>query len=268
MSTSEVIFAVVGVCLTITGIAVAAAQVWVAISANRQTQIAQEAADRQRLSDDKRFALAICEPLATPEVHKILNHPAPSPEHRAFVEALYNLCAVKVEALLSPKVKGDPAIADPIQAVLDPVKAFLDQQGVTFDSSRLDEKLRTDRTQSDHTKYAWEGSGRHSKIWTVNLIAQRWAETQQITSLAEFERSFGEQLRAAVPGRESEFQSEWLLTADPSTPYLPELLLTLDGVAYGVHWRCGFKNVAIGTGVQKPVIEYFAATHGFPAVGL
>ena len=24
----------------------------------------------------------------------------------------------------------------------------------------------------------------------------------------------------------------------------------------------------LGTGVQKPVIEYFAATHGFPAVGL
>lgn len=267
MSTSEVIFAIVGVCLTITGIAVAAAQVWVAVSANKQTQLAQEAADRQRLSDDKRFALAICEPLATPEVHAILNDPAPSAEHRAFIQTLYQLCSVKVEALLSPKVKDDRAITDPIDAVLEPVQAFLDQQGVTVDSSRLDEKLGTDRTRSDHTKYAWEGSGRHSKIWMVNLIAQRWAETQQLTTRAAFERSFGEQLRAAVPDRAGEFQSEWLLITDP-TPYLPELLLTLDGVAYGVHWRCGFKNVAIGTGVQKPVIEYFAATHGFPAVGL
>jgi hypothetical protein len=261
MTNTEIIFAVVGACLTLIGIAVAGAQVWVAISANRQARLAQEAADHQRMNDDKRFALAICEPLATQEVHAILNKPSPSSEEMSFLQALYDLCDVKGAALLSDEVKGDSSIARPINAALEPVKAFLEQNGLSAETADLDTKLG----QVDHSKYSWEGEGRHSKIWTVNLLARRWLDGQPaITTREDFEKSFEAELRAAVPERAEEFNADWLLTDDPSQKYLPSLLLDLDGKKYGIHWRCGFRNNQIGTGVHKPIIQHFRERHDFP----
>ena len=262
MSTTEVIFAAVGACLTLAGVVAASAQVWVAISANKQATLAQQAADAQRASDDKRFALSICEPLATPEVHAILSKQTPSVEDRSFAEALYALCAVKVEALLSDEVKGDPRIARPIRASLDPVKAFLDHQGVEVDSSRLDEKLG----RTDHSKYTWRGSGAHSKIWTINLIAERWAADKELLTRADFERSFGAELCAAVPDRADEYTASWLVTSEDQK-YLKARPLTLDGDCFGIHWRCGFRNARIGTEVHRPIIEHFAERHSYPVVG-
>ena len=261
MTTTEIIFATVGVSLTLLGVIATAAQVVVAYYANKQATLAQAAADRQRLSEDKRFALAICEPLATQEVHTILKKPAPTAEEVSFVEALLRLCDFKGKFLLSYAVKGDDTIRDPIDATLAPVREFLENRDVAVDTSGMDSRLRGDRS-----KYSWDGGGPHSKIWTINLIAQKWAADHQLATVAEFVDSFGKELRTAVPDRADEFDAKWLLTAQTDR-HLPSLLLELDGTPYAVHWRCGFKNAQIGVGVHQPVIEHFRTERHYPVAG-
>lgn len=132
----------------------------------------------------------------------------------------------------------------------------------------------TRQDRRDRTRYSWDGDGSHSKIWTINLIAERWASTHGLTTVAAFVESFGAELRAAVPDRADEFTPAWLLTTTHDEKYgardtyLASTPLVLDGTEYGVHWRCGFKNHQIGTGVHRPVIEHFIRKHGFPAVAL
>lgn len=219
-------------------------------------------ADEQRANDDKRFALAICEPLATREVHAILRTAEPTPEELSFLQAQHDLCDVR-SALLSDAVRGDESIAGTINAALEPVKAVLERNGIAAASPALDVKLG----QPDRSRFSWSGAGNHSKIWTINLIAQRWAADHQLASRAAFVESFGAQLRAAVPERAAEYTDAWLLTGEDER-YLDSRLLNLDGTSYGVHWRCGFRNAQIGTGVHKPIIEFFRDTHGYPVAAL
>lgn len=125
------------------------------------------------------------------------------------------------------------------------------------------------RRLNDRSRYLWDdGSGPHSKIWTINLIAQRWAE--QHPTRPDFEESFGAELRTAVGDRADEFDPRWLLVREgdrsyrPSDTYLPSLVVRLDGVPYGIHWRCGFKDTQIGVSIHKPIIEHFRSVHRYP----
>jgi hypothetical protein len=134
------------------------------------------------------------------------------------------------------------------------------------------ETNREDLTKrSDFTKYAWDGDGKkHSKLETINLIAQWWAKDQGIRSRDDFERRFGTEIGHALPERASQFGGDALLTTTPATVRNDgnpkQLVIELDDTLYGIRWGCGFKTGAEhGLTVHKPIIDYFIATHGAPA---
>lgn len=146
---------------------------------------------------------------------------------------------------------------------LEPIAALYPEE-LGAEHKKFEEKQEQRRTR-DSTRYWWDDEGPHPKMWTINLIAKRWADTHNISSKAEFIASFGEELKKAVPSRDGEFNPDRLLTTDSKEPYLKDgLLLRLDGTAYGVWNPCGFRENKIGIEVHKPVIEYFRDTHGYP----
>ncbi|MBM9460136.1 hypothetical protein JK386_09490 [Nocardioides sp. zg-536] len=249
MNQIEILFAFLGVVVT-------ASQVW-------QARTAQKAADRLRLADDKRFALAICEPLATPEVHAILAKDDPTKDELSFLEARFALVDASA-GLLSDSVTKEKSIGATIEASLRPAKDFLERNGGDPSTDAVDTKLGK---VTDHTKYSWDGAdAKLPKIVVVNRIARRWATDKGITCKEEFLASFEEELRAAVPGRAAELNRNGLLSEKAAKDYLPDGALVLDGVEYGVDWSCGFKNTRIGVEVHKPVIEYFKDKHQYPIV--
>lgn len=284
VSTTEVILALIG-------LVVAGGQGYLAYAANRQTELARQADDRQRAADDaaekrrkdeedkrvrereaeqrqraqledRRFAVAIVEAVTTRQVREILHDPAPSAADTDFVAGLHDLCAVKVDRLLTDDVRDDTTIVEPIDRALRPLQQFLAARGVAFDAAAIEAKLHT----NDTSKHAWEGEGRHGKIWVLNLVAERFVAEHGITTVAEFERSFGDQVAAALPGRS--FRRDRMLISEAAhaalaRQYLDRSLLHLDGQAFGLAWSCGFPNRAVGTEVHVPLIAHFARL-GYP----
>jgi hypothetical protein len=134
------------------------------------------------------------------------------------------------------------------------------------------ETKREDLTKrNDFTKYAWDGDGKkHSKLETINLIAQWWAKEQGIRTRSDFERRFGEEIGKAVPARAPQYGADTLLTDIPATVRNDgnpkQLVIELDDAVYGIRWGCGFKTGAEhGLAIHKPIIDHFVAAHGAPA---
>jgi len=134
------------------------------------------------------------------------------------------------------------------------------------------ETNRDDLTKrSDFTKYAWDGDGKkHSKLETINLIAQWWAQDQGIHTRSDFERRFGEEIGHALPARSAQYGADALLTATPATVRNDgnpkQLVIELDDAVYGIRWGCGFKTGAEhGVTVHKPIIDHFITRYGAPA---
>lgn len=285
MTTIEVI-------LTLIGVAVAAGQGYLAHAANAQTKLAHATdlrmrkaegeAERRRAEaqsreeevrlaearartklEDERFAVAIVETVTTRQVQEIVHEASPSRSDVRFIESLVELCTVKVERLLTDDVKDDETISTPINNALGPLTAFLRAQQVTVDTSRLEQKLGS----SDHSKFSWEGQGRHGKIWIINLMAARFVADRSITSVDAFREQFGAEVVRALPGQG--FRPEKLLISEEQhstlkRKYLPGFPLLLDGTAYAVDWSCGFPNTAVGRQVHLPLVQHFRRL-GYPA---
>lgn len=269
MTNGEVINAILTLALTGAGVVIARQQ-W------KQTKVAQASEDRQRIADARRFALEILEPLASPEIHEVLNdRSSEPPRNTSLVQAVFTLCEVKVTELLPADVRGDKKIQATIDKAMDPAKQFLSRHGGPDYSESVERlesvtaapDLQTVRNGVDHTKYSWEGTGRHSKIWTINLIAQRFAETAGLTTREAFEEAFLAEIGPVV--RDRAVSADRLLrettSANEKTNYVPELLLTLDGKKYAITWAAGASDLAqIGVAVHKPIIEHFRLTPAYP----
>lgn len=264
MYSFEIVMTAIGALVALTANRISRAQYLIARAAEQERLRSSKIEEARRYAMDRRVAIAEYQPLWTREMIDIIHGANPTAADIKYVSQTVAFCDIAVALGMSPHVKLDKDLQEAIPKLISPASAFLEQNGELRDTSAIDAKLGQ-KTPTDRTKYSWNGEGKNSKIWTINLIAQRWKADNKIESLDAFIESFGAELCAAVAQRATEFDQDFLLTQDAKANNLQSLGLKLDDEEYGVHWRCGFKNSRVGFEVHRPIIDHFRAKHGYPA---
>ncbi|CAN5514575.1 hypothetical protein BH11ACT8_BH11ACT8_16340 [soil metagenome] len=245
----------------------AAAQVWVAVLANRDSS-RQHLADTARATADSaaahartvladnQLALEIHGSLTTLEV-EIAKGEAPDSEvHRDYLVALHERAAAMFQ-LLSDVGNVEPFLDTLVKRELDQI-AGTDPQRSDRASEVIEEKRGMDRS-----RYTWDGEGRFTKHQVLQKIAQQVAEDHHLATVDDFTDYFGKELESAVDDPTRTFEPARLLvkvaTAEESHQRVADLVgtLDLDGEEWVVRHSLGWPASDYATRTQLPVIASY-----------